>query len=86
MVFSSFSEFVLPLMKQVVVDVFGKADMLRDVFLLGSTLCRPCHRRLEAIIKMEKDLEGKLHELMQQMKRLGGRNSVQRELNSCRCL
>ena len=44
------------------------------------------HRRLEAIIKMQKDLEGKLYELMQQMKCLGGRNSVQRELNSCRYL
>ena len=35
-------------------------------------------RRLEAIIKMQKDFEGKLHELMQQMKRLGGCNCVQR--------
>ena len=43
-----------------------------DVFLLDSTLCRPCHRRLEAIIKMQKDLDGTLHELMQQMKRLEG--------------
>ena len=31
---SSSSECVLPLSKQVVVDVFGKADKLRDVFLL----------------------------------------------------
>ena len=83
-VFSSSSEFVLPLLKQVVVDVFGNADKLRDVFLLGSTLCRPCHRRLEAIIKMQKDLEGKLHELMQQVKRLGGRNGMQRELKAVR--
>ena len=30
-VFSSSSEFVLPLLKQVVADVFGKADKLRNV-------------------------------------------------------
>ena len=54
------------------------------MFLIGSTLCRPCHRRLEAIIKMQKDLEGKLHELMQQVKHLGGHNGVQRELESLR--
>ena len=48
-VFSSSSEFVLSLSKQVVADVFGKADKLLDVFLLGSKLCGPWHRRLEAI-------------------------------------
>ena len=48
-VFSSSCEFLLPLLKQVVADVFGKADKLRDVFLLGSKLCGPWHRRLEAI-------------------------------------
>ena len=63
--FSSSSEFVLPLLKQVIADVFGKADKLPDVFLspsidnsnmysiismvLGSKLCGPWHRRLEAI-------------------------------------
>ena len=45
-VFSSSSELVFPLLKQVVVDVFGKADKLRDVFILGLTLCHPYHRRL----------------------------------------
>ena len=40
-VFSSSSEFVLPLFKQVVADVFAKADKLPDVFLLGSKLCGP---------------------------------------------
>ena len=48
-VFSYSSEFVLPLLKQVVADVFGKADKLPDVFLLGSKLCGPRYRRLEAI-------------------------------------
>ena len=37
-VFSSSSEFVLPLLKQSVAYVFGKADKLSDVFLLGSKL------------------------------------------------
>ena len=36
--FISSSEFVLPLLKQVVADVFGKAYKLLDVFLLGSKL------------------------------------------------
>ena len=31
-VFSSSSEFVLPLLRQVVANVFGKADKLPDVF------------------------------------------------------
>ena len=35
-------------------DVFGKADKMPDVFLLGSKICRPCHRMLEAIMKMKK--------------------------------
>ena len=48
-VFSSSSEFVLPLLKQEVADVFGKVDKLPNVFLLGSKLCGPWHRRLEAI-------------------------------------
>ena len=48
-VFSSSGEFVLPPLKQVVADVSGKADKLPDVFLLGSKLCGPWHRRLEAI-------------------------------------
>ena len=48
-VFSSSSKFVLPLLKQVVADVFGKANKLLDVFLLGSKLCGPWHRRLEAL-------------------------------------
>ena len=26
-------------------DVFGKSGQIADVFLLGSKLCRPCHRR-----------------------------------------
>ena len=47
--FSSSGEFVLPPLKQVVADVSGKADKLPDVFLLGSKLCGPWHRRLEAI-------------------------------------
>ena len=75
-VFNSSSEFVLPLLKQVIVDVFSKVGKLRNVFLLGSTLCRLCHRQLVAIIKMQKDFKGKLHELMQQVKRLGGHNGV----------
>ena len=33
-------------------------------------------------MKMKKDIEGKLHGLMQQVKRLGGRNCVQRELEA----
>ena len=37
------------LLKQVVADVFGKADKLPDVFLLGLKLCSPWHRQLEAI-------------------------------------
>ena len=48
-VFSSSSKFVLPLLKQVVADVFGKVDKLPDVFLLGWKLCGPWHRQLEAI-------------------------------------
>ena len=48
-VFSSSSEFILPLSKRVVADVFGKADKLPDVFLLDSKLCGPWHRRLEAM-------------------------------------
>ena len=32
-----------------VADVFGKADKWPDVFLLGSKLCGPWYRRLEAI-------------------------------------
>ena len=47
-VFSSSSESVLPLLKQVVVNAFGKVDKLQDVFLLGSTLCCPCHRWIKA--------------------------------------
>ena len=47
--FSSSSEFVLPLLKQLVADVFSKADKLLGVFLLGSKLCGPWHRQLEAI-------------------------------------
>ena len=43
--FSSSSEFILPLLKQVVVNVFGKADKLPDVFLLGSKLCDPIQSR-----------------------------------------
>ena len=39
----------MPLLKQVLADVFGKADKLLDVFLRGSKLCGPRHRRLEAI-------------------------------------
>ena len=46
---SSSSEFVLQLLKQVVAVVFGKADKLPDVFLLGSKLSGPWHRGLEAI-------------------------------------
>ena len=30
-------------------DVFSKVDKLLDVFLLGSKLCGPWHRQLEAI-------------------------------------
>ena len=45
-VFSSSSNFVLPVLKQVVADVFSKADKLWDVFLLSSKLCRPCYRQL----------------------------------------
>ena len=48
-VFSSSGEFVLPPLKQVVADFSGKADKLPDVFHLGSKLCGPWHRRLEAI-------------------------------------
>ena len=48
-VFSSSGEVVLPPLKQVVADVSGKADKLPNVFLLGSKLCGPWHRRLEAI-------------------------------------
>ena len=48
-VFSSSSEFVLPLLKQLVADVFSKVDKLLDVFLLGLKLCGPCHRQHEAI-------------------------------------
>ena len=48
-VFISSGEFVLPPLKQVVADVSGKADKLPDVFLLGSMLYGPWHRRLEAI-------------------------------------
>ena len=33
-VFSSSSKFVLPLLRHVVADVFGKVDKLPDVFLL----------------------------------------------------
>ena len=61
---------VLPasqLLKQVVADVFGKADKLPAVFLLGWKLCGPWHRRLEAIDSLNavrcrrksKDLDGK---------------------------
>ena len=82
-VFSSSSEFVLPLLKQVVVDVFSKVGKLLNVFLLGSTLCRLCHRQLVAIIKMQKDLKGKLHELKQQVKRLGGHNGVRMNWKLC---
>ena len=46
---SSSSEFVLPLLKLLVADVFGKVDKMPDVFLLGSKLCGPWHRQLEAI-------------------------------------
>ena len=48
-VFSSSSKLVLPLLKQVVADVFSKVDKLPDVFLLVSKLCGPWHRQLEAI-------------------------------------
>ena len=47
-VFRSSSDY-LALLKQVAADVFGKADKLPDVFLLGSKLCGPLHKRLEAI-------------------------------------
>ena len=58
-VFSSSSEFVLPLLKQVVDDVFfSKVDKLRDVFLLGSKLCGPWHRRLEAIDSLTRSVAG----------------------------
>ena len=71
-VFSSSGEFVLPPLKQVVADVSGKADKLPDVFLLGSKLCGPWHRRLEAIDPLNaarfrrksKALDSKQHELL----------------------
>ena len=71
-VFSSSSDFVLPILKQVVADVFGKADKLPDVFLLGSKLCDPWHRWLEAIDSLNvvhcrrksKALDSKQHELL----------------------
>ena len=43
----------MPLLKQVVAYVFGKADKLQEVSLLGWKICRPCHRLLEAIMKMK---------------------------------
>ena len=48
-VFSSSSEFVLPLLKQVVANVFGKANKLRDMLFLGSKLCGAWRRRFKAI-------------------------------------
>ena len=69
-------------MKQAVADVFGKAHKLRNVVLLCSKIGRPCHRRLEAIMKMNIDIEGNLQELMQQVKRLGGRIGVHRKLKA----
>ena len=48
---------VLPLLKHVVVDVFSKVDMLRDVFLLGSMLCHSCYRQLEVRIKMQNTMK-----------------------------
>ena len=48
-VFSSSSDFVLALLKQVVANVFGKADKLRDVCLLGLKLCHSCWRKSTAL-------------------------------------
>ena len=39
----------MPLLKQLVADVFSEVDKLLDVLLLGSKLCGPWHRQLEAI-------------------------------------